>query len=369
MTRLETPTVPRSAARWLSFGPYYAMFPVDFVLRIVHSYTAPGDGVLDPFAGRGTSVSVAMALGRWGFGVEINPVGWLYGRVKIAPADVEAVIRRLEEVGMKAGEYEEQAEALPEFYHWCFSAPVRRFLLAARDLLIWREDPVDCTLMAFILLYLHGKRGQALSNQMRQQKSMAPDYSIRWWKERGMQPPQFEPVEFLAKRIRWRYAWGTLKGYGTGEIQLGDARDVLPAHTPPPGRRYRLLLTSPPYYGLTCYYYDHWLRYWLLGGPQFPREVSEQWAKESRYNNQKKYRELLQTVFAAAAELLAPDAVIYVRTDAREFTLQVTEEVLREIFSRKRIHRMHEPFMRQPQTALFGDHGPKPGEVDLILTD
>jgi len=360
------PPVPRAAVRWLSFGPYYGMFPVGFALEVVARYTAPGDAVLDPFAGRGTSVAAAAALGRRGFGVEVNPVGWLYGAVKTAPADPEAVVRRLREIGSAAEEYEHEAEALPEFYHWCFSLPVRRFLLAARSLLRWKEHPVDATLMAFVLLYLHGKRGQALSNQMRQQKSLAPAYSLRWWKARQMLPPYLDPVEFLAARIRWRYAWGTLDPE-MGEMRLGDSRDVLPVHRPP-GRGYRLLFTSPPYWDLTCYYYDHWLRYWLLGGPQTPTRVTEEWTRESRHGNRKKYRDLLRSVFGAAAELMAAQCAVYVRTDAREFTRQVTEEVLKETFPKKRIQEVRAPFSRQPQTALFGDKGPKPGEVDLVLT-
>ncbi|NSW84250.1 MAG: site-specific DNA-methyltransferase [Syntrophothermus sp.] len=344
------------------------MFPVDFALKVVTQYTQPGDMVLDPFAGRGTTVAAAAALNRCGFGVEINPVGWLYGAVKLAPADVTRVLQRLEDIAARSSAYAHEASQLPEFYLWCFAPGVRQFLLAAREHLRWKDDPVDATLMAFILLYLQGKRGEALSNQMRQQKSMAPAYSVRWWKVRDMKPPEIDPVSFLVPRIRWRYALGTLHP-GISEMLLGDSRELLLARQGTAQARYQLLLTSPPYYGLTSYYYDHWLRYWLLGGPELPSMVGEAWVRESRHNNQKRYRELLQTVFAAAAEMMAPDATIYVRTDARDFTRQVTEEILGKAFPRKRIHVQPAPFRRRPQTALFGDPEPKPGEVDLILTN
>lgn len=359
--------MPRNAIRWLSFGPYYGMFPVNFALKVVAQCTQPGDMVLDPFAGRGTTVAAAAALRRRGFGVEINPVGWLYGAVKLAPADITHVLQRLEDVGAKANDYVREARRLPEFYLWCFAPRVRRFLLAVREHLRWKEDPIDATLMAFVLLYLHGKRGQALSNQMRQQKSMAPAYSVRWWKTRDMRPPEIDPVTFLAARIRWRYALGTLEP-GTGEMLLGDSRELLPARIGSARGHYQLLLTSPPYYGLTCYYYDHWLRYWLLGGPELPTRIAEAWTKESRHDNQERYRELLETVFGAAAEMMAPGATVYVRTDARDFTRQVTEEVLRKAFPCKQIHVQPMPFQRRPQTVLFGDLEPKPGEVDLVLT-
>lgn len=369
MTTVEVAPVtrPRESARWVPFGTYYGMFPVDFALETVGRYTDSGDGVLDPFAGRGTAVAAAAALGRRGVGVEINPVAWLYGHVKLQPAAKDSVINRLQAIAALAPEYNKAMQRLPKFYRWCFSTNVRRFLLAARDQLNWRNDRVDATLAAFILLYLHGKYGQALSNQMRQQKSMAPEYSIRWWQERGMRPPSIDPTVFLTQRIRWRYAWGSLDTLES-EMRLGDSLEELPKLTQEPDGRFRLLLTSPPYHGITNYYYDHWLRYWMLGGPELPRISGERWREESRQESRPRYRELLQSVFRKAAQLMRPDAVIYVRTDAREFTRQVTEEALREAFPDKRLVVRESPYGQATQTALFGDHALKPGDVDLILT-
>ena len=62
--------------------------------------------------------------------------------------------------------------------------------------------------MAFILIYLHGKLGQALSNQMRQTKAMWHTYSVKWWKERNLLPPEIDIKNFLLPRIRWRYEKG-----------------------------------------------------------------------------------------------------------------------------------------------------------------
>ena len=64
--------------RWARFGSYYAMFPVDFAFEKIERHSRLGELVIDPFAGRGTSVFAAAALGRIGVGIEINPVGWVY---------------------------------------------------------------------------------------------------------------------------------------------------------------------------------------------------------------------------------------------------------------------------------------------------
>ena len=358
---------PRNSARWIPFGTYYGMFPVDFVLKTVSALTDPGDGVLDPFAGRGTAVAAAAALGRQGVGIEISPVAWLYGRVKLAPSPEDCVVDRLKEVAALAPQYGKAMKRLPKFYRWCFAPGVRRFLLAVREHLDWRGDHVDATLAAFVLLYLHGKYGQALSNQMRQQKSMAPDYSVRWWQERNMRPPKIDVVSFLTQRIRWRYAWGGLAAAASSRMILGDSMEELPQLQQDPTSRFRLLLTSPPYCGITNYYYDHWLRYWVLGGPELPKISGERWRQESRQEDRGRYKKLLQSVFKSAAQLLLPDSTIYVRTDAREFTRKVTEGALQAAFPDRRMEVREAPYGQATQTALFGDTEPKPGDVDLIL--
>lgn len=50
-----------------------AVFPESLVERCIKGWSAPGDLVLDPFAGSGTTVKVAQDLGRRCVGVELNP--------------------------------------------------------------------------------------------------------------------------------------------------------------------------------------------------------------------------------------------------------------------------------------------------------
>jgi len=70
-------------SRWARLGPYYAMFPLDFAFDIVEEYSKKGDYIFDPFAGRFSSIFAGSVCERKGLGIEINPVGWLYGRVKL----------------------------------------------------------------------------------------------------------------------------------------------------------------------------------------------------------------------------------------------------------------------------------------------
>ena len=357
-------------ARWASLGPYYAMFPVSFARAVIQEHTRAGDGVLDPFAGRGTSVFCAREARRHALGVEINPLGWIYGATKVAPAVKDEVLWCVAEIAAAAKGFERAADELPAFFHHCFSHDVRAFLLAARLLLRWRTCGIDRTAMAFILTYLHGKiergRPSALSNQMRQTKAMAPDYSVRWWQAKGMaEPPAIDPVAFLTSRIEWRYAKGA-PDWGGEAMRLGDCRAVLPRRRGVDVGGYRLLLTSPPYRGVTSYYYDQWLRFWLLGETERPTLDGRRW--KSKFEDAAAYRDLLARSFGACRRLLADDATVYVRTDARPATLDVTADTLRTLFPGKRFAMVPAPYSRATQTSLFGDKSDKPGEMDIVLT-
>jgi hypothetical protein len=354
-----------AVARWEGLGPYYAMFPTAFADGVVARNTKPGDVVLDPFVGRGTSLFSAAKQGRVGIGVELNPVGWVYAKTKLAPAPLALVAARLADIEKASSEYLDAAEELSLFFRRAFTRRVRSFLLAARDLLNWRRCRADRTAMAILLVYLHGKQGAALSNQMRQTKSLSPDYAVRWWAERQLKPPDLEPLEFLRSRLAWRYSRG-VPATTESRVYLGDSVRSLPELAARDVPRAKLLLTSPPYFGVTNYHYDQWLRLWLLGGRADALRAGGQY--RDKFEHQLEYRRLLKLVFERAAPCLSPDATVYVRTDRRKITYEATREVLTEVFPDKVLRRIVRPVKTgQTQTRLFGPNAPKVGEVDLIL--
>jgi hypothetical protein len=356
--------------RWAGVGPYYAMFPVSFAFDVVNRYSRPGEWIIDPFAGRFSSAFAAATSERHGVGIEINPVGWLYGQVKLNPSSQEAVEQRLREVCRYARWFGKRSRnKLPEFFHVCYSERVLSFLLAARSDLNWKDNGADATLMALILIFLHAKQGSGFSNQMRQSKAMAPDYSVQWWKNQKMAPPDLDPYDFMMRKIEWRYAQG-IPDLENSEAILGDSTIELEriASEVELGRRpaFSLLLTSPPYHDITNYHYDQWLRLWMLGGASRPNKKEEGY--RGRFSSKERYTTLLETVFRNTARLMAENSTIYIRTDARPFTLNTTRQVLNTYFPEWERQEFQRPLMGQSQTVLYGDFDPKPGEVDIILT-
>jgi hypothetical protein len=357
-----------AASRWAGVGPYYAMFPTAFATEVVKEYTKPGQTVLDPFAGRATSLFAAASEDRFGIGVEINPVGWVYGKAKLQTARKADVENKLRWIEKKAASYKAEATTLPEFFDWCFCSRAKEYLVAARELLDWRRSKVDWTTMALLMVDLHGKRQSSLSNQMRQTKALSPQYAIRWWKDRGLRPPERDPVEFMLKKIEWRYRKGRFLGNGDkrNRLYLGDSREQLRSLARrSPGGTAKLLFTSPPYHGVTNYFYDQWLRLWLLGGTAEPRSVGNK--HKRKFDNKLDYVDMLQAIFADSKRLLSHDAVVYVRTDAREFTYESTLEALERTFPTKKLRAEKRSSPTTTQTALFDSEVRSRAEVDLVM--
>jgi DNA modification methylase len=55
-------------------GSHFAVMPATLVERCIKAGSRPGDTILDPFSGAGTTCLVADRLGRDGLGIELNPV-------------------------------------------------------------------------------------------------------------------------------------------------------------------------------------------------------------------------------------------------------------------------------------------------------
>src|SRR5262249_19900506 len=167
---------------------------------------------------------------------------------------------------------------------------------------------------------------------------------------------------------KWRYARG-LPDLLESRVYLGDCtHKIVGLHTlanrlAPRGAQ--LLFTSPPYFAVTNYHYDQWLRLWMLGGSQLPRKIKG--LHRGKLENLGHYRALLLRAFVRARELLARNATVYVRSDSRKATAEVTRDVLRYVFPKHRLVRRLRPLKGKTQTRLFSKCAVSQAEVDFIL--
>lgn len=101
-----------------NFHSFPAKFPPQLPRVFIENLTTPGDVVLDPMMGSGTSVLEAYLHGRRGIGIDIDPLAFLLTKVKVTPLDrheiqvtcieiVERVSAQLNMSGNSNGSYTE----------------------------------------------------------------------------------------------------------------------------------------------------------------------------------------------------------------------------------------------------------------------
>ena len=352
--KLET-----SAGRWQGFGPYYAMFPVDFARWVVETMSSKNGAVLDPFCGRGTAAFVAQVTGRSSLGIDINPVAWVFSSVKTSPEpNTENLFKRLQDINNSISQSDKKAKN--EFQKWAWSADVLGFLNASRRILDWRENVVDRTVMGFILVHVHAKIGDGISNQMQKARAMGPDYAVRWWKERGMRPPEIDPSSYIRNRINWRYSRGIIEQIQPAKIVLGDSTKLLSNYR---GGKFDLLFTSPPYFNVTDYRQDSWIRLWMLNeGPPLP-----DWKKDKTNIRRDLYQQMMFDVISSASKLLKSHNAVWIRTDTRLFARNTTQNVLRTVWPKRKLYISCDNHEIRTQTSHFGYISAKSREVDFLM--
>jgi hypothetical protein len=299
-----------------SLCPYFAMFPEDFVAKHVLAYTRRGDWIFDPFSGRGTTVFESLLNGRHAAGTDINPVAACVAGAKADAPKLSRVLLRLDRLEK---EHKAQAQVAPppsEFFRWCFHKSTYSELTFLRASLDWRRSKVDRFIAAVTLGILHGeshKTPNCLSNRMPRTISTKPQYSVGWWSERQLAPPERKTFDIVRLMSRFRLKEQTPAL--VGQVKLRDARQASRAF-PSLKEKVGLIVTSPPYLDTTDYNEDQWLRLWFLGGPDQPRAGAN---KDDRHTNLESYWAFLNETWAGLQPLVRKGTHVVVRIGGTRF--------------------------------------------------
>ena len=288
--------------------PYYTMFPLDFPFKVLAGRARKGDWVADPFCGRGTTNFAARLLGLPSIGIDSSPVAVALTQAKLADARAADVIRVAAFILHEMPKYVEVPSG--EFWKLAYHASVLKSVCWLRDELL-RECRSNSRILlrAILLGALHGPRTKSvpshLSNQCPRTYAPKPDYAIRFWRKRRMKPPVVDVLDIVRVRAR-RYL--THRPQQTiASVQLGDSRSAEVWR----GRRFRWIITSPPYYGMRTYIPDQWLRNWFLGGPDTVQY--EPPGQELGHSSPEAFASDLRKVWNGLAGHAAPSARLVVR--------------------------------------------------------
>lgn len=285
------------------------MFPETFVRKNLQAWSKPGDLVLDPFCGRGTTVFESLLNRRRAIGCDTNPVAYCISRAKATPPSLSDVLARLSTLEARAGKFG-ATQTKDEFFALCFHETTLQQVEFLRARLKWRSNDIDCFIAALALGCLHGESHRTewcFSNRMPRTISTKPAYSVRWWRKHRCLPPQRDVFTILRSLARYRYESPvpSLKG----RVVQGDARKASTLLRPY-RERVKLVVTSPPYLDITDYHEDQWLRLWFLGGANRP--ITRQ-APDDRHRNAERYWGFLGEAWQGVVPLLHESCQIVVR--------------------------------------------------------
>ena len=317
---------------------YLASFPAALTHAFIARYSRPGDVVLDPFSGRGTTALQACAEGRIGVGNDLNPFAHLLTAAKLEPPTRAQAATRLTQLRLawnasstvwsalghrvvadptagdsmvppagSASSAADGIEVVPPEVALAFHPRTLGQLLFVRTTLRL-DDRTDRFLAAAVTGILHGKSASYLSELMPNTFSMAPRYVRDFAARTAFASPDRDVFDGLSKKLDRLFRQPPPRTEGLA--LLGDARDVAPrarAGLRASGRpdRARLVVTSPPYLRVVKYGYYNWLRTWFLG---FDARAIDATLDDAHHR--KPYLAFLRDVLAGLRPALTDDAVV-----------------------------------------------------------
>lgn len=256
--------------------PYLGKFIPQLVEIFLRKYFKPGDTVLDPFAGSGTTLVQCQEMGINALGFDISAFNVLLCRAKTARYDAAMVQREvlaaLDEVETNERQHGEQLplwdkeDIIPplngseQFLKEWFAERALKQLLAYRQA-VERGEPQYKDLLQIVLS--RSARSARLTTHFDLDFPKKPQLEPYWcYKHRRQCVPTDDALKFLRRysldTIKRVKAFTPLQTSATVTVCHADSRDA----TIPPISG---VITSPPYVGLIDYHDQHAYAYHLLG--------------------------------------------------------------------------------------------------------
>jgi len=306
--------------RFHSMCPYFAMFPESFAEKWIARLTKPGDTVLDPFSGRGTTALTALLCGRKAISSDVNDVAVCLTKAKTTPPPLSRLKARLTQLRNEfdSPKWKRAARTAEEFFIHAYAPVTLAQLLYLRKTLKWQESHVDNMISALVLGSLHGETTSTryLSNQMPRTISTKPRYSVKFWKDRKLVAPPRDAFTLLRQMAEFRYVSPLPKGDSV--VLHTDMRNLPRAFNQPEIDSIRCAVTSPPYLNVTSFEEDQWLRLWFLGGPTHPKKGVR--SRDDRHGTADNYWSFISDMWRSLGAVMGERSHVVVRIGSRNIS-------------------------------------------------
>ncbi|HNT74485.1 MAG TPA: DNA methyltransferase [Anaerolineae bacterium] len=296
--------------------PYLGKFIPQLVEIFLRKYFSPGQTVLDPFAGSGTTLVQANELGIHAVGYDISAFNVLLIRAKTRRYDLSVVRREVLDILEKARQRTDSDAYQPtlwsaggndggkkvtsrsEYLNQWFAPQALNELLTYRDLI---ENYQEQDLLKVILS--RSARSARLTTHFDLDFPKAPQTEPYWcYKHSRYCTPTTEAYQFLKRysldTLRRLEEFSSQRTNAAVTIIHGDSRDLtLP--------QVDGVITSPPYVGLIDYHEQHRYAYELLDLEDrrgFEIGAAKQGAGQKA---QREYQEAIAQVFRRACESMS----------------------------------------------------------------
>jgi hypothetical protein len=239
--------------------PYHGKFIPQLVEVLLDRYFEPGEHVLDPFAGSGTTLVQALESGLDATGVDIAAFNCLLMGAKTAPYDIAELGEDLQDVATRIESLPRRRARVSGYLRDWFAPRAASELLAFRELIPeYRHRDVLRVILS------RAARSARLTAHFDLEAPKAPQRGEYWCHKHRR---ECRPVDSAAGFLR-RYTLDTLVRIERfacvrdpereATVLHGDARELALAG------RFDGILTSPPYPGLIDYHEQHRYAYELL---------------------------------------------------------------------------------------------------------
>ena len=242
---------------------YRACFKPQLPEFFIERLTDQGEGVYDPFMGRGTTPVQAALMGRRPLANDINPLSVLLTRPRLNPPSLEEIAQRLKSVP-----WDRQItvrDDLLAFYHpetLRELTVLRAWLIEQAPLGDHAPDPaVDWIRMVAINRLTGHSPGFFSVYTLPPNQAVSVEAQRKINGKRGQVPPRREVAKLILRKSRALLADGPVGPHPPALLSAGPA-SASPAI---PSCSAALVVTSPPFLDIVQYADDNWLRCWFAG--------------------------------------------------------------------------------------------------------